>query len=142
MTTENTNPVTPTAVTVLEECDRDTWLDLAVPDRHISQRVGPGGKRLNYIEGHTVIRTLNAKFGYDGWAFVTSGATDTSHDTVDARTGEVTHVREWSVEGRMTIGSAVRGDFGTGEDPKKAATDALKRCARQFGRRLGGSLYE
>lgn len=42
--------------------------------------------------------------------------------------------------GELTVGGAVRQNFGEGEDQKMAASDALKRCAMLFG--VGRSLYE
>jgi DNA repair and recombination protein RAD52 len=38
------------------------------PLRHeLSSRPGPGGKKLTYLSGDAVSRTLNDVFGYDGW---------------------------------------------------------------------------
>jgi DNA repair and recombination protein RAD52 len=38
------------------------------PLRHeLSSRPGPGGKKLTYLSGDAVSRTLNDIFGYDGW---------------------------------------------------------------------------
>lgn len=34
----------------------------------ISQRAGPGGRKLDYMAGETVTQTLNDAFGYDGWS--------------------------------------------------------------------------
>lgn len=42
--------------------------------------------------------------------------------------------------GELTLGGAVRQNFGEGDDQKMAASDALKRCAVLFG--VGRYLYE
>lgn len=34
----------------------------------ISQRAGPGGRKLDYMAGEVVTQTLNDAFGYDGWS--------------------------------------------------------------------------
>ena len=107
----------------------------------IKQREGNFGKKLDYIEGHTVIQRLNDAFDAD-WSFAIT------HHKILKDTDEVI------VIGELKAGGIVKSQFGssritrareTGEiisladDLKAAATDALKKAATLLG--VGLHLY-
>ena len=120
----------------------------------ISQRKGRGGRKFDYIEGHTAIDQANRIFGFGGWGFELVGdVTLRPVEQTDQRTGEVTRTAAYSAVVRVTVpGAAPRTDVGfqpvAEETPeghetayKGAVTDALKRALRSFGDRFGNGLY-
>ncbi len=120
----------------------------------ISQRKGRGGRKFDYIEGHTAIDQANRIFGFGGWGYELVGdVTLRPIDQTDSRTGEVTRTAAYSVTVRVTVpGAPSRTDVGfqpvAGDTPedhetacKGAVTDALKRALRSFGDRFGNGLY-
>lgn len=107
----------------------------------IKLREGGNGKMLAYVEGHTVITRLNEAF--DGnWNFeVTDYGLDEDHD-------EVRVLCKLTADGitKMQFGSSsitrnkkTKAPISIGDDLKKCATDALKKCATLFG--VGLHLY-
>ena len=107
----------------------------------IKQRDGNFGKKLDYIEGHSVIQRLNDAFEAE-WSF-----SILKHEILEA-TDEVV------VLGELKAGDVIKTQFGssritrareTGEmvsladDFKAAGTDALKKCATLLG--VGLFLY-
>ncbi len=116
-------------------------LDQPFLAREIKQREGGNGKMLDYVEGHTVIARLNEAF--DGnWNFeVIDYGLDEDHD-------EVRVLCKLTAEGitKMQFGSSAitrnkktKEPVSIGDDLKKCATDALKKCATLFG--VGLHLY-
>ena len=115
-------------------------------------RPGPGGRRLTYISGEGISRSLNEIFGHEGWSLEIKSITQTSKEQ-DKR-------NRWNVgylaQVRLTLvqTGAYREDMGSGDSVdsnlqtaighamKSSITDALKRAARHFGDKLGNSLYE
>ena len=103
----------------------------------IKERAGPHGKRLRYVDVHTVVERLNE--GSDGWSFEV-----VSHQIL---TDEVIVLGRLTLEGltKSAFGGALitRGDTGQpisiGDDLKAAAADALKKSASLFG--VGLELY-
>ncbi len=110
------------------------------PDQ-VKQREGNFGKKLDYIEGHSVIQRLNDAFEAE-WSF-----SILKHEILEA-TDEVV------VLGELRSGDVVKTQFGssritrnreTGEmvsladDFKAGGTDALKKCATLLG--VGLFLY-
>ena len=116
-------------------------------------RPGPNNRRLTYLSGEAVTRTLNEIFGYHGW-----NLSILSFDRVEAR--QDTKTSKWHIayhaHVRITLvpSGAFREDVGNGDAVdkvwstaaqhalKSSVTDAMKRAARHFGDRLGNSLYE
>ena len=45
----------------------DKFLATKPLKRELCTRPGPGGKKLTYLSGDSVTRTLNEAFGFDGW---------------------------------------------------------------------------
>ncbi len=120
----------------------------------VSQRKGRGGRKFDYIEGHTAIDQANRIFGFGGWGYELIGdVTMRQIESTDSRTGEVTRSAAYSAMVRVTVpGAPSRTDVGfqavTGEPAdghetafKGAVTDALKRALRSFGDRFGNGLY-
>ena len=120
----------------------------------VSQRKGRGGRKFDYIEGHTAIDQANRIFGFGGWGYEFVG--DVSVRTIeqtDSRTGEVTRTAAYSAVVKVTVpGAPSRTDVGfqpvADETPeghetayKGCVTDALKRALRSFGDRFGNGLY-
>lgn len=112
------------------------------PPEALKTRQGDG-KRLTYVEGHTVIRRLNAAT-YNNWNFEV-------RDIDSIPVGEDRNHNPrllWKVRGALTIpGCGTResigvqvASLGTGEDLIKGAfTDCIKKCATLFG--VGLELY-
>ena len=120
----------------------------------ISQRKGRGGRKFDYVEGHTAIDQANRIFGFGGWGYELVGdVTLRPIEQTDSRTGEVTTTAAYSAVVRVTVpGAPSRTDVGfqpvADESPeghetafKGAVTDALKRALRSFGDRFGNGLY-
>ncbi|MYB23050.1 MAG: hypothetical protein F4066_03585 [Chloroflexi bacterium] len=120
----------------------------------VSQRKGRGGRKFDYIEGHTAIDQANKIFGFGGWGYELIG--DVSLRTIeqtDSRTGEVTRTAAYSAVVKVTVpGAPSRTDVGfqpvADETPeghetayKGCVTDALKRALRSFGDCFGNGLY-
>mmetsp|Transcript_61816 Transcript_61816/g.69226 ORF Transcript_61816/g.69226 Transcript_61816/m.69226 type:complete len:598 (-) Transcript_61816:165-1958(-) len=123
------------------------------PLRHeLSTRPGPGNKKLTYLSGEGVSRTLNDVFGFDGWDL------DIQHVsreacTKDSKTGKHTVVYTARVRLKHKASGAYKEDCGAGDSTdrnfgtaishalKASITDAMKRAARHFGDKLGNSLY-
>jgi DNA recombination protein Rad52 len=131
-----------------------------VPDDEIEQREGPGGRMLSYVSGFYVVDMLNQIFGHDGWAHEIRNlkevvalreiTTNSGVRFVVAYTCEcILRVRHEKPNEHDTTHEDVGYGDGMDKDAgkavesavKEAATDALKRAARHYGRRLGLSLY-
>ena len=120
----------------------------------VSQRKGRGGRKFDYVEGHTAIDQANRIFGFGGWGYDLIGdVTLRPIEQTDQRTGEVTRTTAYAAVVRVTVpGAPSRTDVGfqpvSDESPeghetafKGAVTDALKRALRSFGDRFGNGLY-
>ncbi len=120
----------------------------------VSQRKGRGGRKFDYIEGHTAIDQANRIFGFGGWGYELVGdVTLRLIEQTDQRTGEVTSTAAYAAVVRVTVpGAPSRTDVGfqpvsdessEGHETafKGAVTDALKRALRSFGDRFGNGLY-
>ena len=101
--------------------------------KDLKQRPGRGGLTFTYADARAVAQRLDDVLGITGWQFevkVADPARSVVHGTLIA-----------VIEGTTTI----RQDFGypnsaqDDEPLKSAASDALRRCAAQFG--VGRSLY-
>lgn len=124
----------------------------------LSTRPGPGGRKLTYLSGDVVTRTLNEVFGYDGWSLSIITA-DQLH-AIDLNEKENNKPSKWQVSYishvriNLTRRAAFREDYGMGDSIDKSLptaignalkasiTDGMKRAARLFGEKLGNSLYD
>ncbi|MBD3183123.1 hypothetical protein GF312_12585 [Candidatus Poribacteria bacterium] len=107
--------------------------------KEIKKRKGPGGKYLDYVETHSVIKRLNTAFSHN-WSFSIE-----KYEIVDG------HV---IVLGKLTAEGIVKSQFGSkklardkqgepvsiGDDLKSAASDSLKKTSTLMG--VGLHLYQ
>lgn len=119
------------------------------PLRHeLSTRPGPGNKKLTYISGDDVSRTLNDVFGFDGWDLDIQDVSRVD-SSKDPKTGKHTVVYTARVRVTHKASGAYKEDCGAGDSTdrvygtaiahalKASITDAMKRAARHFGDKLG-----
>ena len=161
----NSNPLKPKEVDWVRNPDGSVLLDhngmpLSV-DRllatkplrqELSSRPGPGNKKLTYLSGEGVTRTLNEVFGFDGWNLEVKNTTreqcvkdDKSRFHVAyTATVRLTHRRSGAYKEDCGAADATDRAMGTAiaNALKASITDALKRAARHFGDKLGNSLYQ
>jgi hypothetical protein len=107
------------------------------PRELVKERAGPHGKRLRYLDVHTIIERLNQSS--DNWSFEI-----VSHQILDS---------EVVVLGRLTIDGVTKSAFGgapisfgndgqpvsIGDDLKSASSDAIKKACSLYG--IGSELY-
>ncbi len=140
-------------------------LDAKIPTSAISERIGGGGKRLSYLEGHYVIDRMNQIFGHGNWEYRTLELTKVVEKEVTNGRGQtglgVAYLAEVEVNvyargehgNRLTLASfndvgAGKGtDFGMGLEAhesavKEAVTDGVKRCCKNLGQSMGLALYD
>lgn len=135
------------------------------------ERVGYGGKKLTYVSGDGVIRTMNAIFGHGGWStkllmervvlsekdergrwnvgYLASVRVTISNGNSHEDCGSGEGINESKLKAHETgeCNSSwlqQNSPIHTPQYPqamKSAVTDAMKRAARHFGERLGNALY-
>ena len=118
------------------------------PLRHeLNTRVGPGGKKLTYLSGDSVSRTLNDIFGFDGWNL--DIAKVQREEVLKDEKGRYTVVYTAIVRLTHKASGTYKEDCGAGDATdkifsnaisnavKSSITDAMKRSARHFGDKLG-----
>lgn len=113
----------------------------------LSTRPGPGGKKLTYISGEGVSRTLNDIFGFDGWNLdITKVAREEClkddrgrFTVVYTAMVRLTHKKSGAYKEDCGAGDSTDKSFGTAvaHALKASITDAMKRAARHFGDKLG-----
>jgi DNA recombination protein Rad52 len=116
------------------------------PLRHeLSTRPGPGNKKLTYLSGEGVSRTLNDVFGFDGWDLdiqnvsreaCTKDAKTGKHSVVYTARVRLTHKKSGAYKEDCGAGDSTDRNFGTAISHalKASITDAMKRAARHFGK--------
>jgi DNA recombination protein Rad52 len=118
----------------------------------LSSRPGPGNKKLTYLSGEGVTRTLNQVFGFDGWNLEIKDTTLVSKTKDDKQrwnvayiaTVRLTHRPSGAYKEDVGAGDALDRSVGTAvaHALKASITDAMKRAAKHFGDKLGNSLYQ
>ena len=115
-------------------------------------RPGPGNRKLTYLSGDSVTRTLNDIFGFDGWCLEVKETKRESCERDDKKRYQVSYTAIVRLTHRHT--GAFKEDCGAGDSLdrslgtavshalKASVTDAMKRAARHFGDKLGNSLYD
>lgn len=93
------------------------------PRSAVKQKPGGGGKRLDYVEGHTVIRRLNATA--PGWDWIIRG--------MDWRADMLVVWGDLTIPGLGTRSGIGISENMKGDVVKGASTDALKKAATLFG---------
>ncbi|KAI8821633.1 uncharacterized protein EV422DRAFT_495649 [Fimicolochytrium jonesii] len=117
----------------------------------VSNRSGPGGSKVSYIEGWKVVSLANEIFGFNGWSH---SVVDMTVDFVDIENGKVSTGISSIVRVTLKDGT-YREDVGYGsienaksksaafeKAKKESITDALKRALKSFGNSMGGCLYD
>ena len=117
----------------------------------LCSRPGPGGKRLTYLSGEGVTRTLNDIFGFDGWNLEIVKTTqvvcekDKKERWCVAYTAQVrlTHTKSGTYKEDVGFSDSMDRNMGSavGNALKGSITDALKRAAKHFGDKLGNAIY-
>lgn len=127
------------------------FLETSIPRDEVATRDGGRGRKLSYLETWKVIDLLNEAFGNLGW----------DSETVELVQVEGTKFPTYRAKVRITaLVQVSEGNFlkvtkegcGWGADKadmnahemavKEAESDALKRAAMKFGKRLGLALYD
>eukprot|EP00980_Cylindrotheca_fusiformis_P010826 scaffold2447_cov110-Cylindrotheca_fusiformis.AAC.8 len=106
----------------------------------LSTRPGPGNKKLTYISGDGISRTLNDIFGFDGWNLditrverieTIQNNKDGKYTVVYAAQVKLTHKASGAYKEDCGAGDATDRSFATavGHALKQSITDAMKRAA-------------
>ncbi|KAI8917958.1 hypothetical protein BC831DRAFT_406854 [Entophlyctis helioformis] len=144
-------PKDPRAFTEPERKRITASLSKKLGPEFISQRVGPGGAKLTYLEGWKCINLANDIFGFDGWS---TAIIDQTVDFLDNDNGKYSlgvsaivrvTLRDGTFHEDVGYGSIEnsRSKVAAFEKAKKEAiTDALKRSLRAFGNSVGNCLYD
>lgn len=128
-----------------------SFLEQPIPRDEVATRDGGRGKRLSYLETWKVIDLLNEAFGNLGWDSETVElvqVSGTKYPTYYAKV-RITALVKAGEGGYLKV---VKEGCGWGADKsemnahemavKEAESDALKRAAMKFGKRLGLALYD
>jgi DNA repair and recombination protein RAD52 len=113
----------------------------------LSTRPGPGNRKLTYLSGEGVTRTLNDIFGFDGWNLDIK-KTQREECVKDDKgrfhvaytaTVRLTHRKSGAYKEDCGAGDSIDRSMGTAiaHALKASITDAMKRAARHFGDKLG-----
>lgn len=140
---------------LLDQKGRPVTVDRLLATKPLRQdlgtRPGPGGRRLTYISGDGVSRSLNEIFGYEGWSLDIKSVTQMSKEKDQRGRWNVTYLAHVRIT--LVVPGTYKEDMGSGDSTdsslhtavsnamKASITDALKRAARHFGEKLGNSLY-
>lgn len=123
-------------------------LNADLPPDEVKTREGGSDKALSFVEGWRVIDLLNDIIGVGEWSYRA-----TVERVYEATVGDK-YVCTYLGRCVLTVGTCVIEDVGAGQGKskqpgdaiekaaKEAATDALKRCAKSLGRRMGLALYD
>ena len=114
-----------------------------------AKRVGPGGKRISYVEGWVVLDKANEIFGATGWSCeIKSIKCNCRRDSNRYYAKAMVVCRVTLQDGTAHEDVSVAGRYARTEHEaemmacKTAVTDARKRVLRCFGRHLGNSVYD
>jgi len=118
------------------------------PLRHeLATRPGPGNRKLTYLSGESITRTLNDIFGYYGWNLDIKSVSRQECQKDDKHRWHVAYIAQVRIT--LTKSNTHKEDMGAGDSldrslatasahaMKASITDALKRAARHFGDKLG-----
>ena len=121
-------------------------------EKRVAKRAGGGGRSLSYLEAWDVKAHLIRIFGFGGWDWNVTSASEVFEEKTDKGNWSVAY----KVIGRLTIadlgcnyteaaiGSAMLPQRGEAHDMaiKTAESDAIKRAAINLGTQFGLSLYD
>jgi recombination DNA repair RAD52 pathway protein len=125
-----------------------TMLNEALPRDRVAQRE-QAGRALSYVEGWWVIAELNRVFP-SGWSYDAGDTREVAREQDDKGRWRVSYSARCVLEaGGVRIvdrghGHGIDKQAGIAVESaeKEACTDALKRCAKSLGYRLGLALYD
>ncbi|MDB4312149.1 RAD52 family DNA repair protein [bacterium] len=118
-------------------------------DKYVQKRT-QSGMTLSYITSHHAIREMNTIFGHGEWSY----QVDRLDMVANEKNQRGNHVVTYLAVVTVTVNGTSRQDTGSGSGigkdlgkahegaSKEAVSDALKRCLRTFGDRLGLALYD
>jgi len=117
----------------------------------LSTRPGPGNRKLTYMSGDSITRTLNDVFGFDGWCLEIKDK-NREECVKDDRgrfhvaytaTVRVTHRRSGAFKEDCGAGDSIDKNLGTAVSHalKASITDAMKRASRHFGEKMGNCTF-
>lgn len=133
-------------------------LNAKLSSEDVSEREGGNGRTLSYVSSYYVIDRLNQILGQGNWSYDTEEMR-LVHSGAEEAYGKTKFVAHYIAKVHLiaTIGDKVAqfSDYGYGDGTdkgsagkahelaaKEAATDGLKRCAKNLGMKLGLALYE
>jgi DNA repair and recombination protein RAD52 len=119
----------------------------------LASRPGPSGNTVDYLETWRAIAIANETFGFNGWS---SSIVEVKEDYIDQKDSDGRFNVGISVIMRITLKDGTfHEDIGYGDSEnqkqkgaaienakKKAVSDALKRSLRNFGHKLGLTVYD
>jgi DNA repair and recombination protein RAD52 len=112
-----------------------------VPVQMVKKKPGPGGKSFDHLNIDQALMLANEAFGFDGY---TVEIKDISQLPIQTKVvyicrARVTHLASGAFHEDVGTGDAQGGDPGQVHDTayKGAASDAIKRALRHFGKRVG-----
>lgn len=134
-------------------------LDAPLARDCVSEREGGNGAKLSYVSSFYVIDRLNKTLGQGSWSYDTQEMRLVHSGEIAGYGGKTKHVAHYvakvSLHCNIAGRDAIFSDYGYGDGSdaklpgkahelavKEAATDALKRCAKNLGMSLGLALYE
>lgn len=118
----------------------------------IEVRKGPGGCELHYLPTHVIINHLNESFGFNNWHSQLLKE-EIVHKEFTGGKWQIVTRTHMKITADINGSTCAREDVGWGNSilpsladalelsSKTATSDALKRCARQFGDYTGNCLY-
>ena len=116
----------------------------------LSERVGPGGVKLKYIDAGSLINLANEVFEFNGWSHSIISQTIDYMDDVGGKynVGISTAVRVTIKDGTYhedigygCIENCRQKGMALEKAKKESVTDALKRALRHYGNVLGNCVY-
>lgn len=134
--------------------DIQKFLEQPIPRTDVKTRDGGRGKSLSYLESWRVVDLMNEAFGNLGWD---SETVEMREVKGPAGTPKPVYVARVRIKAFVSLGDGkfltiVKEGCGWGSDKsdmnphemavKEAESDAFKRAAMKFGKRLGLALYD
>ncbi|KAJ3027402.1 DNA repair protein rad52 [Rhizophlyctis rosea] len=117
----------------------------------IATRAGPGGSKVQYLEGFKAFNLANDIFGFNGWSTsivdITVDFVEESHQKVSLGISAIVRVtlKDGTYHEDLGYGSienAKSKSAAFDKAKKEAITDAVKRALKHFGNSVGNCLYD
>lgn len=131
----------------MEHEEQQQLMNTPLPASVMASRAGPGGTKLDYIEGFKAIYIANVVFGNMGWSseILSLSPMTGANGSIIGYTSTVKVTSHQTGNYHIDVGHGVvtSEKFEAHEKgQKEAVTDATKRALRLFGEILGNSLYD